>query len=303
MTFRLIFVSIIVLTLPLIDSANGVEKFEYTQNFNIEFENQNLTCDGIQSFIQSEQLDDQFLISAFKASSSFKRTSDEIEEDKVNVEQLISKEGGKPELLLWRDNLEILQKLAMDKNYNASCTRKYLENLAKYFLLRASEIKPPFGLSLLETSSVILYTGVDYSVLNSALRSNHNISNDILIYRNYLNYVIDKLPSFNGWVKRGIKPFSGWEEVYVLGSIVNEKAFTSTTANLELDKFKDTIRMNIFSKNGKDISHLTMNPDEKEVLFKAGTKFKVINIRNNYSNLHPGSTEMDSIQIDMEEIK
>ena len=79
-------------------------------------------------------------------------------------------------------------------------------------------------------------------------------------------------------VKRGTDLPQTVLETFQLGNEITFDAFTSTTRDLSLDVYESKYRMIIRSKTGRDISTLTPYPYEREVLFKAGSKFKVIRV-------------------------
>jgi len=143
-----------------------------------------------------------------------------------------------------------------------------------------------------EYIATIAYTDDGYKDLNYNLRLGLK-SDEMNIFKNILNDALDAMDSYIGTVYRATSLNKGQFEKYLNAMKNNEpileKAFTSTTTDHErINEFMDNekIELNmefvIKSKNGKDISKISIYEKEKEVLFKAGTKFKVISI-NQYT--------------------
>jgi len=62
---------------------------------------------------------------------------------------------------------------------------------------------------------------------------------------------------------------------YIPGTIVFEHAFVSTTAD-PARRFPDNTTFVIASINGRDVSMLADFPEQQEVVFFTGTRFKVL---------------------------
>lgn len=92
-----------------------------------------------------------------------------------------------------------------------------------------------------------------------------------------LEDALDKLADFRGEVYRGatIADRSVIEKYRAVGKEVLEDAFTSATKS-PLKAFSGNVRFYLLSKHGKDISPWSAHPDEEEVLFKPGTRFKIL---------------------------
>ena len=81
------------------------------------------------------------------------------------------------------------------------------------------------------------------------------------------------LPDHEGWVYRGTPLPDEAAQQYIVGSTVEEDAFTSSTFG---DKaYPGMYQFRILSRHGKRIDFLSAFPEEKEVLFRPGTKFVV----------------------------
>ncbi|CAM2742654.1 ADP-ribosyltransferase domain-containing protein [Skermania piniformis] len=84
-----------------------------------------------------------------------------------------------------------------------------------------------------------------------------------------------KLPPYVGPVFRGTNLPADIVEFYVPGILVTEFAFVSTTAD-PASEFPVSTELEIFSRNGKSISALSVDPAEQEVLFPAYTTFEIL---------------------------
>lgn len=121
------------------------------------------------------------------------------------------------------------------------------------------------------------YTSEDYEMLNPALRnSDEKELNRLNPYIKVAESGLSQLPSYKGIIYRGVDLDKYPELVrkYNVGEVITEKAFTSSSIVKERAFNKDTL-MIIESKTGKDVSFLSDYPDEKEILFKPGTRFEV----------------------------
>lgn len=94
------------------------------------------------------------------------------------------------------------------------------------------------------------------------------------VYRLTLNAALNRLPDHPAkGLLRGIDLSPEEIARYVPGQIVIEEGFISTG----IDKgFKGGAQFRIDGLHGKHIEQLSAHPDEREVLFKVGTRFRVI---------------------------
>lgn len=115
--------------------------------------------------------------------------------------------------------------------------------------------------------------------INAGLRSEVPLSeadNAIILD---IDRAIQKLPVYEGTVYRSLssdmmEDAEGFLKKYVPGAIVEEPAYTSVGTQI-YDASMD-IQMVIQSKRGRDMREY--NPNESEVLFPRGTKFKVVKL-------------------------
>ena len=97
-------------------------------------------------------------------------------------------------------------------------------------------------------------------------------------YRSNVYKAIDKIKKETSLVKRGADLPKEVLDQHCLNCVVEYKAFTSTSKE---NGFKRIHRFIIQSKTGRYIDPISSNPGEQEILFKPGTKFKVLKIQKN----------------------
>ena len=124
------------------------------------------------------------------------------------------------------------------------------------------------------------YSSKDYQILNSALRNADETELKRLEpYIKVAESGLDQLPNYKGVVYRGVD-FNKYPQVlesYKKGEVITEAGFASSSATKKASFKKDTL-MIIESETGKDISFLSNYPNQKEILFKPDTKFKVLDV-------------------------
>ena len=129
------------------------------------------------------------------------------------------------------------------------------------------------GLNLLEYLVIRDYSGFYYSCMNRYLRNKDVKSPAGDAYVALLNRALDKLPNYQGIVLRGADLPKEIAEAHKKGNIVTYNAFTSTSTESGFPARDNFI---MISKTGKPIMGLSSIAYEKEVLFKTGTKFEVL---------------------------
>lgn len=141
-----------------------------------------------------------------------------------------------------------------------------------------------------EKAIIYAYSDEGYAV-NAELRNLQG--QQMPEFARYLNKALSKLPSKKGVVYRGIWRIDSILEKYRLavktGEILIEYGFTSTSRVRDIAEQFGEIILNISSKNGKAIEKFTKFgsssfDNEEEILFKCGSKFKVLRIieKNNF---------------------
>lgn len=101
------------------------------------------------------------------------------------------------------------------------------------------------------------------------------------------NAALEKLPRYNGTVFSGISFDSMQLDKYIQemksclssGREYVNKAFMSSTTNIDRTAiFGDNLMLVIKSKKGVDVKAISHYPGEDEIVFRAGSKFKVLNV-------------------------
>ncbi|MDH2068765.1 PAAR domain-containing protein [Pantoea sp. GD03673] len=117
-------------------------------------------------------------------------------------------------------------------------------------------------------------TNEGYSAINPALRGTAELTPQLEAFAAHATEGLQRLPAYTAETKRGI--FSLPESVLnknQIGNVVSDAGFMSTSAK---EPFMGSISINVKGVSGKDISFLSEFPNEAEVLYPPGTKFKVI---------------------------
>ena len=129
-----------------------------------------------------------------------------------------------------------------------------------------------------EVAAMIGYTKFEYMQLNTALRSGDAVElRRLKPLIEHTNQGLAKLPNYVGLVHRGVELSAEQIAKYDVGTVVAEHAFTSTSFD-EAGKFSGNVQFNIMSKTGTRIDFLSAFGHEKEVLFRSGTRFLVLNV-------------------------
>ena len=122
------------------------------------------------------------------------------------------------------------------------------------------------------------YLGGGYADLNRAL-SDGSTSLELKVRKHYLNLELTPLPEYRGTVYRGSRgDLRSARKKYVPGTVITRPGFTSTSPSLVTawDGFGGNLFLEISSLHGKRVSLLNMM--ESEVLFKADTRFRVLEV-------------------------
>ncbi|SDY13465.1 phage minor capsid protein [Eubacterium barkeri] len=135
-------------------------------------------------------------------------------------------------------------------------------------------------LSAAETGAVKRYISSESYKINEALRSGEPLSKTEINFVAHLDGAINKLPKYNGTLYRSVtfynqEDFTAFLESHRIGQTVRYPAYTS--ASKTIYNPDDSLRIKILNvSSGADLG--AFNPEEKEVLYKHGQLFKVIDV-------------------------
>lgn len=138
---------------------------------------------------------------------------------------------------------------------------------------------PRHGMSDAELAVLYAYTTSGtwgYGRINRALRAGRRTEND---YRDTLNSALSKLPVKTGRMTRGATlPAGKVEEYKRVGNTVTEEAFTSSATGQT--RFGGDHFLVVQSRNGRSVKEYSAYRSENEVLFAAGSRFKVLEVEH-----------------------
>ena len=157
------------------------------------------------------------------------------------------------------------------------------ENSAKKWTTRAKEKVKSLGLdmSVGECAHIVAYSGDGYKKTNSELRAGV-LDESTVKHTNALNNALDKLPVHAGTVYRKVGA-SVPHHLYQPGKVFVESGFMSTSKDTGV--WAGEVRFTIKSKTGRDIQKISSNSHEEEVLFKSGTRFKIVSRIGNHIHM------------------
>lgn len=117
--------------------------------------------------------------------------------------------------------------------------------------------------------------------LNKSLRSGKTLSSDQKIQVERLDSAIQKSPKFEGRTYRGVRFDSPTEkeaflEAHAEGKEVEMSQYTSTSKNSSVAS--GSVRIVMEGRSGADISEISKDKAEQEVLYPRNTKFKVTRV-------------------------
>jgi hypothetical protein len=141
-------------------------------------------------------------------------------------------------------------------------------------------------LSNSEKAIIYKYSDDEYEFVNKHLRINKGKFNK---FGNLLNNSLDKLPNYEKLCFRAVTLDSSdlkrYNDVFKSSGKIIEYSFLScSSSRLIAMQFKYNVLFRIQSKKGKDIQKIAKfgiesGQNEKEILFKANTKFYVLDVR------------------------
>ncbi|MBK7891267.1 MAG: hypothetical protein IPJ84_10595 [Bdellovibrionales bacterium] len=140
------------------------------------------------------------------------------------------------------------------------------------------------GHDLFEQAALNYYTGEGYRTINSTLRNGskkvdgadkveiEDVKSGVVPI---LNNGLERLRIYKGKVVRGASLPQEEVKKHVVGAVVTYPAYTSSSIS---NAFGGTHRFIIHSKTGRYVDPFSASRGEREVLFKAGAKFKVLSV-------------------------
>lgn len=133
-----------------------------------------------------------------------------------------------------------------------------------------------------EEAALTRYLSFESYGLNEKLRNDIALSQNESEFVKKLDSALDKMPQYKGTVyrsisSRNISDIDGFWRIHKTNSTVYYPAYTSTSTEI-YDETMD-IQYVITGKNGKDIR--IYNENEKEILFKRGTYFNIVDVKGN----------------------
>lgn len=136
------------------------------------------------------------------------------------------------------------------------------------------------------------YTDGGYGHINAALRAG-SWSAAQHVYAKLMNKALQQMPTYTGVVRRGTELSSQNQALYVVGNVVEERAFTSTsTATPFGGNTKFTITA--IGKRGASVKKLSNHSSENEVVFSARTFFHVDKVEGKPGGqMHVHMTEVE----------
>ncbi|OGI16687.1 MAG: hypothetical protein A2287_03955 [Candidatus Melainabacteria bacterium RIFOXYA12_FULL_32_12] len=130
--------------------------------------------------------------------------------------------------------------------------------------------------SLEGDNMIYYYSGLGYRRLTPVLKEGKPLTQDLEIFKQYLDEGLDMLSDYKGVTYRGSNSYS---EIDILkpGDMYKPKCYLSASAsNKMIQRFGSNYVLVIKSKTGKSIEKFSGYPEECEVLFKPNTTFKIL---------------------------
>ena len=142
-------------------------------------------------------------------------------------------------------------------------------------------------LTVFEKAIIYKYTEDGYDDLNEKLRASKG--KNITPFGTLLIECLNKLPNFDEIAYRGVNltlaEFQKYNDALENGEIITEFSFISSSNSLYVGNAYGEVLFKIFSQKGKKVEQVSKYPNEKEVIFRCNSKFRVFEIDNNYINL------------------
>jgi hypothetical protein len=137
-------------------------------------------------------------------------------------------------------------------------------------------------LTVAEKAAIVLYTGNSYKAMNRALREvaigRGSLQDPFFKIARVIDRAMVKLPKVAGPIVRGLKRmprgYGPRLEALTPGDVVAFRGFTSGS-RIEVAAFSGPVQFRIVARTGRAIDHLSLHPQEMEVLLGRGLQFRV----------------------------
>ena len=164
-------------------------------------------------------------------------------------------------------------------------SKRFLQNEIRQILGSQRNNEFP-ELNLYQKAIIYKYSNDGYETLNEYLRAVKDKKNTE--FGDLLNSALSRLPNYEGLVYRSVNltkdELVKYSVAFKLNQPISENAFVSTSkSRLIASEYGGNTFFRIYSKTGKGIEKIAKfgmfdPPNEKEVLFKSGRKFKVLEV-------------------------
>ncbi|MDZ7934078.1 MAG: ADP-ribosyltransferase [Emticicia sp.] len=142
-------------------------------------------------------------------------------------------------------------------------------------------------LTIFEKAIIYKYTEDGFDDLNEKLRISKG--ENITLFGTLLSGCLGKLPDFDEIAYRGVNLSSIEFQLYINAfensEIITEHFFISSSSSIYVGNSYGETLFKIFSQKGKKIEMISKYPNEKEVIFRYGSKFRVFAVEGNYISL------------------
>jgi hypothetical protein len=155
-----------------------------------------------------------------------------------------------------------------------------------------------------QAEAISRYTSAYYEEINQTLRGTGDLdNNERSEYLGISKDIADglrALPNYTQETYRGTAVPKEIADKLTVGSTYTDKAFLSTSASKEIaesfsvskePEITTNVLFSIQGKYGKDISKVSEEQDEKEILFSPSSKFKITSVENKDGFLYAESLE------------
>lgn len=176
------------------------------------------------------------------------------------------KEKAKKEMASLGEAATHFQQLASLEEAGAGTAKHWIDIAASK--IKANGVK---DITPGEAAHIVAYSSNAYAQTNKALRAGV-MDEARWAHVKELNKALEKLPPYVGVTKRGAILKQSDIALYKPGMVVEERGFMSTSKSKPWNGTKFVVH----GKTGRDISKLSTHPGEAEVLFRSGTRFKVV---------------------------